>query len=179
MAARHKPQPAGPKALSGSDEAKRKSALILEALCGLRPTQSAADEMGVALVRYYVLETRCLQAMIEALEPRARGRKRDVEQEMAKLHEENARLEREVMRVQALYRVTQRAVGVREEKRPPARKKLGAKKSTKKTRRVRKKSRGERVLEALRERENQPSAKASTPAPSTMPANTSAAQGGA
>ncbi len=80
-----KRQPAGRKALSGSAEAKRKAAVILEALCGLRTTQSASDAMGIALVRYYVLETRMMQAMIDALEPQARGRKRSQEMRAAQL----------------------------------------------------------------------------------------------
>ncbi len=143
MAAQRK-QAAGAKALTGSDEAKRKAAVFLEAIGGLRTTQSAADELGIALVRYYVLETRMLQAMIDALEPKARGRKRSFDQELAQLKEENSRLHREVMRLQALYRVTQRAVGVKEDK--PARKSKGKKK----TRRVRRQSRGERILRDLR-----------------------------
>lgn len=137
-------QPAGAKALTGSDEAKRKAAVFLEAIAGLRTTQSASDELGIALVRYYVLETRMLQAMIDALEPKARGRKRSIDMELAQLREDNKRLEREAMRVQALYRMTQRAVGVKEDK--PARNSKGKKK----TRRVRRQSRGERILKDLR-----------------------------
>lgn len=145
MAAQRK-QPAGAKALTGSDEAKRKAAVFLEAIAGLRSTQSASDELGIALVRYYVLETRMLQAMIDALEPKARGRKRDQEQEATRLRDENQRLQREVLRVQALYRVTQRAVGVKQD---PARPK-GKGKAKKKVRRVRRQSRGERILKDLR-----------------------------
>jgi len=137
-------QPAGAKALTGSDEAKRKAAVFLEAIGGLRTTQSASEELGIAVVRYYVLETRMLQAMIDALEPKARGRKRSLDLELAQLRDENTRLEREVMRLQALYRVTQRAVGVKEAK--PVRKTKGKKK----TRRVRRQSRGERILKDLR-----------------------------
>lgn len=145
-------QPAGAKALTGSDEAKRKAAVFLEAIAGLRTTQSASDELGIALVRYYVLETRMLQAMIDALEPKARGRKRSIDLELAQLKDQNTRLQREVMRLQALYRMTQRAVGVKEDK--PARKTKdkgkGKANGKKKTRRVRRQSRGERILKDLR-----------------------------
>lgn len=144
-ARKQRAQPAGPKALSGSAEAKRKSAIILEALCGLRTTQSASDELGIALMRYYVLETRMLQGMINALEPRARGKQRSVAAEMKVLQDDRSRLEREVFRLQALYRMTQRAVGVQPDKKPDA-KAVKAKK----TRRVRRQSRGERVLASLR-----------------------------
>jgi hypothetical protein len=144
-AKKQRAQPAGPKALSGSAEAKRKSAIILEALCGLRTTQSASDELGIALMRYYVLETRMLQGMIDALEPKARGKKRSAEAERKALQDDRSRLEREVFRLQALYRMTQRAVGVQPDKKPVSR--SG---KPKKTRRVRRQSRGERVLVSLR-----------------------------
>ena len=145
-------QRAGVKALTGSEDAKRKVAIFLEAIGGLRTTQSASDELGIALVRYYVLETRMLQAMIDALEPQARGRKRAFEVQLTQLRDENKRLEREVMRLQALYRVTQRAVGVKDPK--PKRKVAGSKG---KTRRIRRKSRGERILQDLRPKESAPS----------------------
>ena len=140
-------KPTGPKALSGSADAKRKAAVILETLGGLRTTQSASEELEIAPMRYYVLETRMLQAMIDALEPQARGRKRAVEKEVAKLRDDKAKLEREVLRLQALYRMTQRAVGVREVKKPSAR----SKGKVTKTRRVHRQSRGERVLAKIRE----------------------------
>lgn len=160
-------QPAGAKALTGSDEAKRKAAVFLEAIAGLRTTQSAADQLGIALVRYYVLETRMLQAMIDALEPKARGRKRSFEMELAQLKEENAKLSREAMRFQALYRMTQRAVGVKEDK--PVRQTKGRKK----TRRVRKQSRGERILKDLR-----PEASTAKAPPATVPGDPQPGQQG-
>ena len=147
MAARQRPQPAGPRALTGSPDAKRKAAVILEALCGMRTTQSASDELGVALVRYYVLETRMMQAMIDALEPKARGRQRSANVEMAALRDDKQRLEREVLRLQAMYRVTQRAVGVRKQEQKKAAPKAG---KPSKTRRVRRQPRGERVVAAIR-----------------------------
>jgi Skp family chaperone for outer membrane proteins len=147
-AKKQKPQPAGPKALRGSAEAKRKAAIILEVLSGLRSTQSAADEIGVALVRYYVLETRMLQAMISELEPKPRGRRVSVSREREKLQEELARTQRELSRLQALHRVTQRAVGVQE----PAKRSKKAKAGKEiKTRRTRKQSRGERIVRVLNE----------------------------
>ena len=145
MASKQKPQPAGAKALRGSDEAKRKAAVFLEALTGVRTTQSASDELGIALARYYVLETRMLQAMIDALEPKPRGRQRSAETELKLQRVETKRLEREVLRLQSLYRATQRALGVKKE--PLAKSK--SKKTTKK-RRQRKETRGDRVLKQLR-----------------------------
>lgn len=147
-------RPAGPKALTGSPEAKRKAAVILEAFAGLRTTQQASDELGIALARYYVLETRMLQAMITALEPIPRGRKRSDDADRKQLEEANCRLRREVLRLQSLYRTTQRAVGVQDVSKV-------AKKSKSKTTRVRRprtKSRGERVLAGLAAAASEPQA---------------------
>jgi hypothetical protein len=146
MTGKVKPQPAGPKALRGSAEAKRKAAVILEAFAGLRTTQQASDELGIALVRYYVLETRMLQAMIDALEPIPRGRKQSEAKLRADLEGDNQRLRREVIRLQALYRTAQRAVGVKAPEKPAR-----GKQKTTKIRRPRKQSRGERVLKKLQE----------------------------
>lgn len=143
--------PASPRALSGSDEAKRLLALILEALSGLRTTQQAADAIGTSQVRYYQLETRALQAMLEALEPQKRGRKRSLDKELEQARDEIQRLRREVQRYQALHRSVQRAVGVKE----------AVKKSAPKgkVRRPRKKLRVQRVVEALGKPDKVPAAK--------------------
>jgi len=142
-------QPATPKALTGSDEAKRKMAIFLEAIAGIRTIQSASEELGVALVRYYVLETRMLQAMIDALEPRQRGPKRDVDAELQRARDQCKSLEQELMRLKALYRNTQRAVGVKAIKDKPSGR-PGAKKTTRK-RKPRKVSRGERIAKSVRD----------------------------
>lgn len=136
-------RPTGPKTLGGSAQARRHAAMILEALNGVRTTQEAADAMGVALTRYYVLETRALEGFIEALEPRRRGRHVAPERELEKLQEELMRMEREMRRYQALYRTAQRSLGV-----PAAPKEARAstKKASKKVRRRRRKTRGEVVL---------------------------------
>ena len=105
-------RPAGPHTLKGSTVARKSATLILEALTGLRTTQEAADAMGIALARYYVLETRALEGFICALEPRARGRQRTAEHEIRELKAEVVTLERELRRYQALHRTAQRALGV-------------------------------------------------------------------
>jgi hypothetical protein len=140
--------------LTGSPEAKRKAAVILEAFAGLRTTQQASDELGIALARYYVLETRMLQAMIVALEPIPRGRKRSAEAERKQLEEANQRLRRELQRLQSLYRATQRAVGVKDASKVASK----GKSKTTRVRRPRTKTRGERVLAGLRAGVSEPPA---------------------
>jgi hypothetical protein len=158
--------PYSPKALTGSAEAKRKAAIILEALAGLRTIQSASTELEIALPRYYVLETRMLQAMVNGLEPRLRGRKRNIETELKQLSAENENLLRGIQRLQALYRATQRAVGIKEGDRTKK-----AKGKTTKTRRANVESRGHRVSKALRDAPS-----ASTDAADTLPAQTQGGQ---
>lgn len=120
--------------------------VILETLTGVRTTQEAADTLGIALVRYYVLETRALEGLIAALEPRARGRTVSAERESELLRVQTEKLEREVRRYQSLHRTTQRAMGLpkTEAEKPKA------KGSKKPARRRNKTSRGERILKVLR-----------------------------
>jgi hypothetical protein len=102
----------GPRAVIASDVARRTASLILEALTGVRTTQEAADALGVALPRYYVLETRALSGLVGALEPRSRGRQRGAAEHVLALEADVARLERELRRFQALQRASQRALGL-------------------------------------------------------------------
>ena len=143
----------GPGALKASIEARRRATVILETLTGLLTPQEAAEVLGVAPARYYQLETYALQGLVEALEPRARGRQLTSDRELELVRADVARLEREVKRHQALYRTTQRALGL-----PPAKSassatsKSGANKSKSKSktvRRRRKTSRGEQIAAKL------------------------------
>jgi hypothetical protein len=105
-------QGSGPKVLTGSREAKRQAAIVLEVLSGLRGPTEGSEAMSVSLSRYYQLETRALQGLITALEPRPKGRQTTPEQERDALAREKRRLEREVTRLQALLRAAERAVGI-------------------------------------------------------------------
>src|SRR5690348_10825043 len=106
----------GARSVRGSEAARRLAALLLEAWCGARSTQSASEAMGVTLPRYYQLEGRALQAIVAGLEPRPRGRQRTPASELAKAQLEHKRLQREVERYQSLYRAAQRALGLPEVK---------------------------------------------------------------
>jgi hypothetical protein len=84
----------------------------LEVLSGLRRTEDASEAMKISLPRYYILETRALQGLISALEPRSRGRQRRPEDEIVALQKEKAQLQRDLNRTQALVRASQRALGI-------------------------------------------------------------------
>lgn len=95
----------------GSAGAKLLAAAVLEVLAGIRTPASASDALEMPVSRYYMLEDRAVQGLIDALEDRPRGRRRSSEAEIAKLQQEKQQLERELARVQALVRATERVMG--------------------------------------------------------------------
>jgi hypothetical protein len=139
--------PSGPKDLIGSEQARRNAALVLESLSGISGPVEAARGMGVALARYYQLEARALQAFVRALEPMPRGRHETPEVSARKAAADRQRLARELHRYQALYRTAQKTLGLAPRVEAPS-----EEKGSKKKRRVRRVTRGERVAHTLRER---------------------------
>lgn len=97
-------------------EAKRLAAAILEVLAGTRTPTEAATALNLSVPRYYQVESRALQGLLQACEPKPRGRVRSIKTEVETLSKENQRLQRELTRHQALARAAQRAVGLS----PPA-----------------------------------------------------------
>jgi hypothetical protein len=98
--------------VTGSRKAKQCAAVILEVFAGVRGAQEAGEALGVSPNRYYQLEARGLQGMVEALEPRPRGRQRRAEDEIVRLTGEKEKLEREVGRLSSLVRASRRSLGV-------------------------------------------------------------------
>ena len=98
--------------LPGSAGAKRLAAVILEVLSGLRGPREGSAAMGVSLNRYYQLESRALGGLIDALEPRPKGRRTTPQDQIVALEREKRRLEQEVGRHQALVRAAHRSLGV-------------------------------------------------------------------
>jgi hypothetical protein len=95
-----------------SKDAKRLAAVILEVLAGLRTPAQAAEALAVSLPRYYQLEARGLRGLLEACEPRPRGRQPDPAADVSALRRDNERLQRELTRQQSLVRLAQRTVGL-------------------------------------------------------------------
>jgi hypothetical protein len=86
--------------------------LILEVLAGLRTPTEASEALGVSAMRYYVLERRALEGMVQALQPRPKGKRRRPEDALQEAGREKARLQREMGRLQALVRAAQRTMGL-------------------------------------------------------------------
>ena len=101
-----------PDAFAGSEPARKAAAAVLGVLGGLKTPLEASEGIGVSVNRYYQLETRALVAMVRALEPLPRGRRRTPELEIERLRREKTRLEREASRYQSLLRASQKALGL-------------------------------------------------------------------
>ena len=98
-----------------SPDGKRRTAVLLEVLAGVRTPQQAAEALSLSLPGFYQLEDRALAQLQVGCEVRPRGRQVTSDSKMAMLAREVERLQKEVSRYQTLVRLTQRTVGV-----PPA-----------------------------------------------------------
>jgi len=136
-------QATGPSTLKGSKGAKASLVVILETLAGACSTGEAAERLSISLSRYYQLETRALQGMLTALEPRPRGPRKTKDGEIRALKAEKREVERALRRATSLLRAATRSVGVK-----------AAKKRVKKQARRRGKARGATVLATIRQATN-------------------------
>ena len=96
----------------GGRVASQVAACVLEVLAGVRTPAEAAGELGVSLPRYYQLEQRALQGLVQGCEPPPRGRVASPEGELARLRRDNERLTRACQRQQALVRLARQAAGL-------------------------------------------------------------------
>src|SRR5262245_62156123 len=99
--------------LIGDETAKRTMTVILEVLAGMRTTTEAAQALEISSMRYYVLERREMEGLVQALAPRPKGKKKQPEGTLESLRRDKKRLEREVGRLQALVRAAQRTTKLR------------------------------------------------------------------
>ena len=104
-----------------SQEARKKAAVVLEVLAGLRTPLQAAEALGMALPSYYHLELRALQGLMNYCEPTPKGRQKNADRELAEVRQQCRKLASDVQRYQALARATQKTIGLAPP--PPAPKK--------------------------------------------------------
>lgn len=155
--------PKGPSTLKGSPEAKTVANVLLEVLAGFRKPADAATALKMSLPRYYALETRALQGLLTALEPRSPGKKVRPETQLARLEQEKKRLGSELARAQALLRMAQRTFGLPVS--PDPKKKTGSGPGSRKRR---PEVRMKRFLAALKKPEAPPSPASPEPRPEPM-----------
>lgn len=103
----------GPRIKGGaSREARRRATCILEVLGGARSPTEAAKELDISVPRYYLLESRSLQGLVTACEPRPKGKVPSMEHELEQAHKDLEQLRRECARYAALVRAAQRTIGL-------------------------------------------------------------------
>jgi hypothetical protein len=85
---------------------------ILEVMAGTLGPSEAAAALGISAPKYYMVETRALEGMLAACEPRRPGYAHTPERELASLKKKYGKMERECARYQALARAAQRTVGL-------------------------------------------------------------------
>jgi hypothetical protein len=96
----------------GTGEANRMAVAILEVLAGLRTPAEAAQSLQISVARYYVLETRALEGLVAACEPKPLGKQPTPQTRIAALEKELQQVRHECARQQALVRAAQRTVGL-------------------------------------------------------------------
>ncbi len=96
-------KPQGPQLvqhLDGSDRAKERLEVILETVAGNMPIRQACERLGIKEAMFHRLRKRVLQAGLEDLEPRLRGRPRhelsDAERQSEQLTDEVEQLKSEL-----------------------------------------------------------------------------------
>lgn len=109
-----RPRGSGPRIAGGTTDARQIAAAILEVLAGARLPMDAASALSISLPRYYALESRALEGLVKACEPRPKGRQPRPGSEVASLSKEVEQLRREGQRQQALLRAAQRTIGLSE-----------------------------------------------------------------
>ena len=145
----------------GTGQANRIAVAILEVLAGLRTPAEAAQSLQISVPRYYVLETRALEGLVAACEPKPLGKQPTPETRIAALEKELQQVRHECARQQALVRAAQRTVGLTLPATRPGKPKTeptkGAAKKSGKRRRRRPTVRALRAAKTLRENSPGPS----------------------
>jgi hypothetical protein len=105
-------RPARP-APQATADARRRAAVILEVLAGVRTACEAAGVLKISTNHYYLLERKALGGLVSACESAPhRGRVTTAEHRVEQLERELAACRRECQRQAALVRAAQRALGL-------------------------------------------------------------------
>lgn len=105
-------RPGKPRVDGGTREGRRRAAVILDVLAGVCTPVEAARMLDLSPARYYSLETKLLEALVEACEPHGHGPRRPPEAQLEQLRLQVERLQKECARKQALVRAVQRTFGL-------------------------------------------------------------------
>lgn len=90
-------------------EVKARVLAVLQALAGEKTVAEICRETGLQIIQYYKLEGQLLKGMVMAAEASlVRGRRRNPLLESKDLEERNLRLRQEVLRTQAMLRLSRK-----------------------------------------------------------------------
>ena len=140
----------------GTGQANRIAVAILEVLAGLRTPAEAAQSLQISVPRYYVLETRALEGLVAACEPKPLGKQPTPETRIAALEKELQQARHQCARQQALVRAAQRTVGLTLPAARSGKQKTEPAKAGRKRRRRRPTVRALRAAQTLRENSSGP-----------------------
>jgi hypothetical protein len=133
-------------------ETKRRAAMVLEVLAGMRTPSEAASALGLSVSCYYLLERKALQGLLNGCQPQPKGSPRlGLERQLARLQKELDKSRQECLRQASLVRATQRAMGLPAVAKPAGPSKANSGKEGKKSRRLRPTIRAMRAAKTLRE----------------------------
>jgi transposase len=133
-------------------EAKRRAAIVLEVLAGMRTPREAAAALGLSVSCYYLLERKALQGLLDACQPQPKGAPvPGPERQLARLQKALDKSRQECLRQASLVRATQRAMGLPAVAKPAGPSKANSAKEGRKTRRRRPTIRAMRAAKTLRE----------------------------
>lgn len=137
----------------GSAQANRIAIAVLEVLAGERTPTDAAQTLGVTVPRYYQLETRAVNGLVAACEPRPKGKQPSPATQITALERQLAAAHRETARQQSLVRAAHRSLGI---KAAPIARKTEDKKKPPGKRRRKPNVRAMRAVKTLRKNDGQP-----------------------
>ena len=133
-------------------EAKRRAAIVLEVLAGMRTPREAAAALGLSVSCYYLLERKALQGLLDGCQPQPKGGPGPgLERQLAQLQKQLDKSRQECLRQASLVRATERAMGLPAVAKRVAPSKANSGKKGKKTKRRRPTIRAMRAAKALRE----------------------------
>ena len=133
-------------------ETKRRAAIVLEVLAGVRTPSEGAAALGLSVSCYYLLERKAMQGLLNGCQPQPKGSPGPgLERQLARLQKELDKSRRECLRQASLVRATQRAVGLPAVAKPAGPSKAKSAKEGKRAKRRRPTIRAMRAAKTWRE----------------------------
>jgi len=93
-------------------DTRRRAAVVLEVMAGVRTCPQAAKDLGLSLAAYYNLEQRALEGLVQGCSPAPMGRQKRPDDQVKTLERQCKKLQQELLRYQALVRAQQRSSGL-------------------------------------------------------------------